>query len=682
MVIETLQKGRNPVAVLDFTPWEISGHASLSQAFFRELENTVARDAPNDNVTNNRVQKLRAYAKLAALGGETVKLVGKALRAFGEETGLAIETAAEAFKRTGEIASEAAEAGEAKVKAAEHSLSELKRSVTKEMKSLKRPILIVIDDIDRLTSEEIREIFQLVKANANFPNLIYMLMFDREIVSVALDVLSGGRGSEFLDKIVQVLLHVPQPVAKDVHQLLFDALDLQLGAPGLKERWDTTRWSQVWLGGMANYFRNLRNVYRYLGSFGFQVTQMKNGDTFELNPVDLIALEALRLFEPALYENLLRHKRLLVEGGLQQLFTRDEDARKAREAEVQKLVQLVPEGRRSRVIEILRCLFPAAFGHNHPGPESLIRELRVGHPLIFDRYFTLSFVTEDVSQAEVDLLRNNLVDPVTFAAACESLAASGKLEAAFERLDAYKTVLAPGIFPMAITSLCDVGDSLPCRARDGVFELKFDTLVFAWRLIHFGIKQITDEDARFQLLRLGIAESSGVRLSVQIASHEERVGDRHEFLVTEAHAEELKVLAQERVRAAANDGRLRNLPDLFVILVHWRNWSGEKEVREWIASAVDRSSDALWLLRTILKAMTIQGTRVRVIRYIDLRDLEMFIEIAAIEKLTSELELDALSQDEHRALRAFRQALIWKSEGKPEGHFGYDDGSNPLAEDS
>ena len=52
--------------------------------------------------------------------------------------------------------------------------------ITKALTKLKKPIVIVLDDIDRLTTPEIRDIFKLVRLTANFPNIIYVVAFDRE----------------------------------------------------------------------------------------------------------------------------------------------------------------------------------------------------------------------------------------------------------------------------------------------------------------------------------------------------------------------------------------------------------------------------------------------------------------------------------------------------------------------
>ena len=47
--------------------------------------------------------------------------------------------------------------------------------------------LVVIDDIDRLANAQIRDVFQLVKQVADFPNVIYILAMDRAVVQERTD---------------------------------------------------------------------------------------------------------------------------------------------------------------------------------------------------------------------------------------------------------------------------------------------------------------------------------------------------------------------------------------------------------------------------------------------------------------------------------------------------------------
>ncbi len=69
---------------------------------------------------------------------------------------------------------------------ADRSAKKVRDQITKELRALAEPIVVVIDDIDRLTTPEIREIFKLVRLTASFPNIVYVLAFDRARVEQAL----------------------------------------------------------------------------------------------------------------------------------------------------------------------------------------------------------------------------------------------------------------------------------------------------------------------------------------------------------------------------------------------------------------------------------------------------------------------------------------------------------------
>ena len=682
MILERLTSGKNPkVDLMEFNPWEISGRGLLAATFFRELALLLTPGKGPAAKPSDAARRLNQYSKRASFGGTVLKWIGTGLTMIDPATGAVVTAAGEAVSQTAEVSKQGADAQADSANPDEQSLSDLKRALAKDMAELKRPIVIVIDDIDRLTTDEIREVFQLVKANADFPNLIYLLMFDREIVRGALDTISGNRGDEFLGKIVQVLFHVPEPPITKVHQVLFEALNRHLASPEIGERWDKARWNKIWPDGLSSYFKNLRSVYRFLGSLSFHVSLMRSKTSFELNPVDLVALETLRQFEPALYEALPSNRAILLGSGHWMAYLDKNKVKEQAQAEIARLLSLVPETQRERVREILRELFPALFGRHNPTEEYLLRGLRVGHEEIFDRYFTMALESDDVSQADVDALRTTIAKPAEFAKAYWSLEQRGLVAAVFERLDAYKQTFPVTDFPHLITSLIDVGDSLPQNFDGDIFG--HDALIHAWRIIYFGLKDIQDEAERFAYLRDGMAASTGVRLSVQIALNEERRDDQSDFLVSEPHAEELKTLAVERIRSAATDGRLKHLKGLLFVLYRWREWTNESEVKAWATSNTVTAADAIWILKTNLSTMRITSSKVTLVRYIKLEDLDCFADVATIERLTTPIELPKLQRDEMRALRAFRWALTWKSEGKPDGYLGKDLGDkNPLAEES
>jgi predicted KAP-like P-loop ATPase len=93
----------------------------------------------------------------------------------------------------------------------------------KELGAIDVPIVVLVDEVDRVEDDEIRSIAQLVRSVADFPGISYVLAYDPKRVIQALggaekdDTLRDerGRGRAYLEKIVQ--LQIPLPVTFDLH---------------------------------------------------------------------------------------------------------------------------------------------------------------------------------------------------------------------------------------------------------------------------------------------------------------------------------------------------------------------------------------------------------------------------------------------------------------------------------
>ncbi|MBJ6922896.1 P-loop NTPase fold protein, partial [Vibrio cholerae] len=85
------------------------------------------------------------------------------------------------------------------VKANEQSLSDIRQDLSGLLLERKAPLIVVMDDLDRLTTSQLRMVFQLIKANLEFPNVVFLLLFQRDLVE---DKLNDGAqlGRDYLEK--------------------------------------------------------------------------------------------------------------------------------------------------------------------------------------------------------------------------------------------------------------------------------------------------------------------------------------------------------------------------------------------------------------------------------------------------------------------------------------------------
>ncbi len=173
----------------------------------------------------------------------------------------------------------------------------LKEDINKILKKQQQRILVVIDDIDRLTAEEIRQLFRVIKAVANFPNIVYLLLFDKEVVVKALAETQKIPGEAYLEKIVQVPFELPLPDKISLRRLLNEQLNSIL-ADTPEQLFDKTYWSKIYFAGIDHFIKTPRDIVRLTNTLRVTYPVVKG----EVNAADFIAIEALRVFYPSVYD--------------------------------------------------------------------------------------------------------------------------------------------------------------------------------------------------------------------------------------------------------------------------------------------------------------------------------------------------------------------------------------------
>jgi hypothetical protein len=270
------QFAENPnLTVIDFNPWMFSGAQQLTDTFFKEVAAELRVKDP---------KRFRAVADELDNYGD---VLGSVAAVFGP-IGVALFGLGRVLARSAVKVAELRRGG----------TLQLRQKVAEELGKLDQPIVVIIDDIDRLSTDEIRDIFKLVRLTASFPNLIYILAFDRERVERALDEINVP-GRAYLEKIVQLGFDLPAIQRGTLQSQVLEELNRILG--DLQDaRFDSDRWPDVFMEIVRPMFANLRDVTRFAVSA--RPTLAALGRDIEF--VDLVALEAIRVFRPEVFAQL------------------------------------------------------------------------------------------------------------------------------------------------------------------------------------------------------------------------------------------------------------------------------------------------------------------------------------------------------------------------------------------
>lgn len=179
-----------------------------------------------------------------------------------------------------------------------NSVEAKKKKVIEALEKQKHKFIIIIDDIDRLNNAQIRAIFQLVNSLAGFPNMIYLLSFDREVVTRALQEEQKCDGEEYLEKIIQVPFEVPEANKSLVNEVFFNMLtDIIFGEENSDTSFDSEYWGVIFNSCISPFIESIRDVNRVVNAFEFKYGLMHD----EINAIDLLALTALQVCAPAIF---------------------------------------------------------------------------------------------------------------------------------------------------------------------------------------------------------------------------------------------------------------------------------------------------------------------------------------------------------------------------------------------
>lgn len=609
MVVEVLTAQTAKPSVLEFNPWQVSGFDQLAESFFDEIGIVLGiNDKKLQQTWNAYRARFFLTKSILELLSDGLKwlLAGSAAIIFVSaqwQTYPAVKIGSNILAGTlllaGIIEGFTSKVSEYLTMRNKKPLSDAKSSLNNKLLQANKPLLIVVDDIDRLPESQIPLLFQLIKANADFPNIVYLLLFQKDIIATALNK-QYSQGSEFLKKIIQIEFTVPNPDTAQVHASLFKGLDSLINQGAVEKSFSQKRWISVFASGLKPYFSNLRDVKRYLSSLAFTVESFKNGDSFEVNIVDLIALETLRLFEPEVFSFLPQIKDALLSTG----FTRDKEISKRNiEALFAKAIN------KEAVKETIKELFPRAvieeWGTSY-ADEEWTRSARICCTNFFDRYFRTAISSSEVSMKDITDFLSTIDDIQLTIGKLKDIQARGLIELFFEHLDSYKTTIPLEKIEPFITALFDYADDLPeTRAFLGI-----GSSTYAWRIVYWCLMQVKDVAQREAILKNTLNATKGLTLPVTTIALEDSRQSKGEpqekRVISEASFQAFTQLGLLVIRK--HQANLIRIPGLAGILYRWQEWTKNDEVTNWLKEQIANRESFFELLKALVHTTLSQSS--------------------------------------------------------------------------
>jgi KAP-like P-loop domain-containing protein len=523
---------------------------------------------------------------------------------------------------------------------AKKTLAETKQALSEAFAQRSGRILIVIDDIDRLTEEEIRLVFQLVRSTADFPKFIFLLLFDRQVITTALNKAALNKGDAYLEKIVQAGFDVPSPDWGELLEILKDEVQSIIGTSReVKNRFDAERWERF-AEQLRPYFSTIRAVRRITNSIRFSFALFKRDGGFDANFEDIFALEALRNYVPRLYQELSELKTYLAPDPLDVAAALEDRAPRAdqqRQERLNGLLELADTKCRTGIRKVLHELFPnARWSSARVDPQGLLGSMRVGHSANFNRYFQLVVPRHAIRSREINSAINNARDSGAFQKLLRQYLAAGRLGLLAEHLRANASKLAPNARNV-LSAVFAVGDEIEPRSWYFLGSTQQNELANLARDV---LEQVTDRNERAEILLAAIQAAPGLSMPYHLVvpeCNEDRRNQRppETFLTDAMHVERLKSALVGKIEAMKDMSVvLDTTGSIGALLYTWEKFGGVAQAGSWLRSH-RRNHSLMWAF--LLASISWKE-----------RDPELGIDSVSIEWLNKFLsleELDSIIQD-------------------------------------
>ncbi|ASS56458.1 NTPase [Rhizobium leguminosarum bv. viciae] len=699
LVIEELAKEPNGARWLEFNPWQWGEGDVISKALFQQIAGKL--DGPLSTSASKRAAMLRRYGAILNGSGSSFKSIGKSVYvslflANASVVALATSYAIDLPKAT-TVASILAGLsivvpflGRFLVYLGKdpwaEPLDKVRSSLETSLRRLKRPLIIFVDDIDRLEPEQIRMLIRQIKVNANLPNLVFVMLFQPSIVESALDPITNNNGREFLKKIVQANFDLPAVPRSLVYRIMTTELSQIASHHAVPENgFESVRWGNALIGCIQPFVGNLRDSRRYTSSISIHLPLHVGVHSLEVNIIDFLCLEALRVFEPDFHAALFERRDLVLQLGR---FGGD-GLEGEHKSQINELIESVPDGRREVIRAGLKLLFPklewaldgAFYGNEWQSSWSDAK--RVCSSLFFQRYFELQTAEGDISANEFEDFIKVSGDRSALDATIASIEERGLLPALVTRLDESVKRLPAENGGILLPAMFRVAEKL---VDDKALESPW---VSAWRAVSWYIEAIP-ANVRGDLTLTALRETGALSVAATIIHLNDPDAEENASRNLKLDAETVSALKSEWLRQiidrSSNGMALLSEPDLISYLYRWRDYSGSTEApHRWLETAIGTNKGLARLLPHLVTTgrSHTMGDLVSSASYrVDVDLVKMFIGTENLLSKLKKLPTAGLDSEQQEAFERVEKALKLKTKGTEESeHYARLVGSNDIAED-
>jgi hypothetical protein len=286
---------------------------------------------------------------------------------------------------------------------------------------LPKRVVVLLDEIDRMEKDELLTLLKVIRGISTLPNLSFVCAGDRDVMVKTIKGEVNNENLIYFEKFFPVLIPVPEPSPEALQKAGTERLLTALvNHDWFEEESEKAKCrddiAQVWDERIAPFCRNMRAIGLLANDLSAAAATLRR----EVDPLDLVLIELLRRFQPAVYKLIARNSVTLtggesmVRGGPYQT---DKEKEESQARFLDDLKKTVPDEKDlERVKGVLCELFPLFLKNDRrlrqPRPKRKEPEeesdKRISEPGIFPAYFRYELPEAIFSYVEMASLEQRL----------------------------------------------------------------------------------------------------------------------------------------------------------------------------------------------------------------------------------------------------------------------------------
>jgi predicted KAP-like P-loop ATPase len=434
-----------------------------------------------------------------------------------------------------------------------------------------------------------------------------------------------------LDKIIQLPLDVPIPQEGTLHQFLSEGLNQILYQSNTI--FDEERWKEVYHDGIIAIITKPREAIRLVNT----VSTAIRGVESEINFVDLVCIEIIRLHTPTVYQNIRNSQDVLTVQATESFntgSTQDINDLLFSDSESDKL---------NDIIDITQFLFPNVFNtlsdimdtDSYREDENYLERNRICDEAKFSIYFRHSIgeaeVTNTIFEQGISATQNPNKLAKFLEHQTEYVGPTGRsraynfLSKFSDQYDIHRRE------DTILIALLKVGDELvrtdPPQNRldlgseDLIFKIAGSLIAEKHKTYRMGMCENAFRESASPYIMIGLLK----RIDQGATFETDSVKD-NDKLLSEDEIDQLAEIASNNIYELATVGTLLDAPHLYEILQWWEAQDQDERCQKWVETLLDKDDGLVDLLRGLVETGQIYSLgKSKKIKYIDPRWLQPFV---------------------------------------------------------